>query len=154
MAKRSDGRRRTKRGTTTTEAPAATRTDAVEQRMLAFAEQLGRMIGTIQVKAEGWMDGATLKQQIALVRDGATDLLEQLAAAATTAARTAPKKTPRAATTRGASTGRSGGAVDAAGKKHRKRAVPDPGATIAASQAAKVRTAMTMEKTNRRRGRG
>ncbi len=50
--------------------------------------------------------------------------------------------------------GRSGGAVDAPGKKHRKQAPPDPGATSARSQAGKLRAAMPMAKTNRPRGRG
>jgi hypothetical protein len=47
-----------------------------------------------------------------------------------------------------------GGAVDAPRKKHRKPKPIDPGASLADSQAAKVRTAKTMVKTNRRRGRG
>jgi hypothetical protein len=50
--------------------------------------------------------------------------------------------------------GRSGGVVDAAGKKHRKPMPTDPGANIVDSQAAKMRMAKTMVKTNRRRGRG
>jgi hypothetical protein len=50
--------------------------------------------------------------------------------------------------------GRSGGSVDAPGKTHRKRMPADPEANIADSQAAKMRTAMPMEKTSRRRGRG
>jgi hypothetical protein len=58
-----------------------------------------------------------------------------------------------AATARG-NTGRSGGVVDAPGKKHRKPQPTDPGASLADSQAAKMRTAKTMVKTNRRRGRG
>ena len=53
--------------------------DAMEQRVVAFAEQLGRIAGTVQAKAEGWMDRDTLNKQIASVRDGAADLLEQLA---------------------------------------------------------------------------
>lgn len=53
-----------------------------------------------------------------------------------------------------AAKGRSGGVVDAPGKRHRKQAPADPGAKTANSQAAKMRTAMTMVKTNRRRGRG
>jgi hypothetical protein len=44
--------------------------------------------------------------------------------------------------------------VDAPGKKHRKPMPADPGAYQAASQAAKMRAAKTMVKTNRRRGRG
>jgi hypothetical protein len=50
--------------------------------------------------------------------------------------------------------GRSGGVVDAPGKKHRKQMPSDPGANIADSQAAKMRTATPMAKTDRRRGRG
>lgn len=59
-----------------------------------------------------------------------------------------------AAAARRGNKGRSGGVVDAPGKKHRKAAPADPGANIADSQAAKMRAAMTMTKTNRRRGRG
>jgi hypothetical protein len=44
--------------------------------------------------------------------------------------------------------------VDAPGKRHRKPPPSDPDAIVADSQAAKMRTAMTMVKTNRRRGRG
>lgn len=58
------------------------------------------------------------------------------------------------AATRGGNKGRSGGVVDAPGKKRRKPQPTDPGANIADSQAAKMRTAKTMVKTNRRRGRG
>ncbi len=63
------------------------------------------------------------------------------------------EKKPAAAAARGG-TGRSGGVVDAPGKKHRKPMPTDPGANIADSQAAKMRTAKTMVKTNRLRGRG
>jgi hypothetical protein len=150
MAKRDNGTRRTNGGTMTTTASGATTADAMEQRVLAFAEHLGRMAGTIQAKAEGWMNRETLNKQIASVRDGAADLLEQLAGRATKAA----EKKPAAAATRGGNTGRSGGAVDAPGKKHRKLKPTDPGANLADSQAAKMRMAKTMVKTNRRRGRG
>jgi hypothetical protein len=57
-------------------------TDVMEQRVIAFAEQVGRMVGTIQAKADGWMDRETLNKQIASVRDDATKLLEQLAGGA------------------------------------------------------------------------
>ncbi len=56
--------------------------------------------------------------------------------------------------TTGGTKGRSGGVVDAPGKKHRKPGPPDPGASIVDNQADKLRTAATMAKTNRRRGRG
>jgi hypothetical protein len=59
-----------------------TNADVMEQRLMAFADHLGRMVGTIQAKADGWMDRETLNKQIAGVRDDATRLLEQLAGGA------------------------------------------------------------------------
>lgn len=150
MAKRDNGTKRTNGGTTTTNASGAMTANAMEQRVVAFAEQMGRIAGTVQARAEGWMDRDTLSQQIASVRDGAVDLLEQLAGGGATKA---AKKNPAAAA-RGSNKGRSGGVVDAPGKKHRQPMPTDPGANLADSQAAKMRTAKTMVKTNRRRGRG
>ena len=125
--------------------------DALEQRVLAFAEQLGRIAGTVQAKAAGWMEGDALKKELARVRDGAAELLQHLTANAppqvavsTRTGRPAPRK----------ARGRSGGIVDAPGKKHRPPMSPDPGANRADSQAAKMRAAKTMVKTRRRRGRG
>jgi hypothetical protein len=150
MAKRDNPTKGANGGTTTTtSASGPTTADAMEQRVVAFAERLGRIVGTIQARAEGWMDRETLNRQIASVRDSAAQLLEQLAGDATKAT-----KKPAAAAARGGNKGRSGGVVDAPGKKHRKAAPADPGARIAGSQAAKMRTAMPMVKTNRRRGRG
>ena len=147
MAKRDEGTTRTKRDTTSASVATA---DAMEQGVVAFAEQLGRIAGTIQARAEASMDRELLKKQIASVRDGAADLLEQLAGGSTNAS----KKKPAAAAARGETKGRSGGVVHAPGKKHRKPMPTDPGANIADSQAAKMRTAKTMVKTYRRRGRG
>ena len=148
MAKRDDGTKRVNAGTTT-KAPGATTTDAMEERVVAFAEQLGRIAGTIRTKTEGWMDRERLHKQIASVRDGAAHLLEQLADATK-----APRDNPAAAAARRGNKGRSGGVVDAPGKRHRKRTPTDPDANTADSQAAKMRTARTMEKTNRLRERG
>ena len=150
MAKRNKGSTRPDRATATRTSAAAT---AMEQRVGAFAEQLGRMVGTVQAKAEGWTDREVLSKQLASVRDGATHMLEQLAASMTTATK---KKTTkkRAATAHAANKKRSAGVVDAPGKTHRKRAPAGPTAAIARSQAAKKRTAKTMVKTKRRRGRG
>jgi hypothetical protein len=132
------------------DASGATMGDALEQRVMAFAEELGRSVATLQAKAEGWMDRETLTKQIASVRDGAAELLEQLAGAATKPS----TRVPAAAAPHGNTKARSGGVVDAPGKKHRKPMPADPGAYQAASQAAKMRAAKTMVKTNRRRGRG
>ena len=131
--------------------PGTPRVDGLEQRVLAFAEQLGRIAGTVQAKTAGWMDGDALKRELARVRDGAAELLQQLTADApppvavgTGSGGPAPTKTR----------GRSGGIVDAPGKKHRRPMPTDPGANRADSQAAKMRDAKTMVKTFRRRGRG
>jgi hypothetical protein len=126
------------------------RADVLEERVMAFAEQLGRIAGTVQAKTAGWMDGDALKKELARVRDGAADLLQQLTADAPAAAENRP--TGGAAPRR--SRGRSGGIVDAPGKKHRPPMPADPGANRADSQAAKMRAAKTMVKTSRHRGRG
>ena len=148
MTKRKSGTSHASRETTTSNASSETRADPIEQRLVAFAEQLGRMVGTIQARAEGWMDRETLNQQIASVRDGAANLLEQLADA------TKATKTSATVAARGGNKGRSGGTVDAPGKRHRKPTPNDSDANVVRSQANKLRTAKTMEKTPRRRGRG
>jgi len=136
---------------TAASAQSATAADAMEQRVIAFAEQVGRMVGTIQAKADGWLDGEALPRQIATIRDEATHLLDQLTGGAKKATKRA---TAAAAAARQAGKGRSGGVVDAPGKKHRKTAPADPQAKTARSQADKMRMAKTMVKTHRRRGRG
>ena len=150
MAKRDNASRRTNRVTTAAKASGPTTTDTMEERVVAFAEQLGRIAGTVHAKAEGWMDRETLSTQIAGVRDAAADLLERLARGATMGS----AETPPRAVARHDSRGRSGSVVDAPGKRHRPPMKSDPGANVADSQAAKMRTAKTMVKTNRRRGRG
>jgi len=165
-----------KRTKTTTREQAGSTADSMEQRMLAFAEQIGRIAGTMQAKAEGWLDRDALNTQIASIRDGATDMLKQLgattraAAASATAAenarparsnsqgrqaKAASKRTTAAgpkrqgggkqpATKRARAAGartegggsrkseaapRSGGRVDAPGKKHRGPMPDEGGAT-------------------------
>ena len=109
------------------------RADVLEERVVAFAEQLGRIAGTVQAKTPGWMDGDALKKELARVRDGAADLLQQLTADAQEVGENRP--TAGAAPRR--SRGRSGGIVDAPGKKHRPPMPTDRGANRADSQAAK-----------------
>jgi len=147
MTKREIRRRLTNRETATSGASGATTADAIEQHVVAFAEQLGRMAGTIHAKAEGWLDRETLNKQIVSVRDGAAHLLEQLADA------TKATKAP-AAVAASAGNGRSGGTVDAAGKRHRTPTRNSHSVNVALSQADKLRTAKPMKKTNRLRGRG
>lgn len=158
-----------KRKQTTTPEQSASTADSMEQRMLAFAEQIGRVAGTMQAKAEGWLDREALNTQIASIRDGAADLLKQLgattrgaAAAATAGARGSAsnssggqaKASPKRSATQGpkrqaggkqpatkreqsagggsakaAAAARSGGRVDAPGKKHRGPMPSEGGAT-------------------------
>jgi hypothetical protein len=96
------------------------------------------------------MDSDALNKELARVRDGATELLQQLTADAPVVAVSTPTGNPAP----GRSRGRSGGIVDAPGKKHRPPMPIDRGANRADSQAAKMRAAKTMVKTSRRRGRG
>jgi hypothetical protein len=149
-------------------------TQSKEQRLVAFAEQLGWLAGTIQGKAEGWLNNETLTAQISKVRDGASALLEQLRPAQTAGsarpsggnassdgggAKAKPETRAKGADTsedagntrislkgkvaskvrasatsgrvsaKSGSKGRSGGAVDAPGKKHRKPMPSESGAT-------------------------
>ena len=104
----------------------------LERQVLAFAEQLGYVAGSIESKAEGWMDREKLSRQVASVRDGAKQLLDQLATgvASRVRRRSAPKKPVRKA--------RSGGTVDAPGKKHRKPAPAGPPAAAARTRNTRV----------------
>jgi hypothetical protein len=134
--------------------------DTVEQQVVAFAEQLGRIVGTVQAKAEGWLDRDALNEQITHVRDSASALLEQLGAqkitklqTATTSKRTAGTTVAPAAGNRG----RSGGVVDAPGKKHRKPTANVARANVSArANAADAGRVAKMKAANasHRRGRG
>jgi hypothetical protein len=116
----------------------------MEEQVAVFAEQLGRILGTVQGKAEGWLEHQTLLDQLTNVRDSAARLLEQLTGGSQTASakKSAPKKTS-ARTIKG----RSGGVVDAPGKRHRKP-VPSTGGRVDDSRIAKVKIA----KESKRRG--
>lgn len=148
MPQRRTDTTRTTSNTITTDGAPATTADAIEERVIAFAEQLGRIVGTVQAKAEGWLDPEELKKQIGGVREHATDLLEHL----TPKTPNTPAKKPAAAPRR--ASGRSGGIVDAPGKKHRKPMPSDPDAKNAARQASRLPGATATVKANRRRGRG
>ena len=160
MAKRDSGGKRTNTAAAPTTPQPAASTDAMEQRVVAFAEQLGRIVGTVQAKAEGWMDRDALNNQIAGVRDGAAELLAQLSDGVTnltgsttkTTAATAP--TNSAAKTSKSSKGRSGTVVDAPGKKHRKPAPRDTRAIAADAKAQNMRGSQASMKTSKNRGRG
>lgn len=152
MAKRdSVGKQTNTTAATSTEA--STTSDAMEQRVVAFAEQLGRIVGTVQAKTEGWMDRDALSKQIAGVRDSAAELLDQLADGVTNMTKAAKKAAAGTAPTT-ASQGRSGGIVDARGKKHRKPVPADPRTVAADAKRASMRSSQASMKTMKRRGRG
>ena len=150
MRRRSPNANQRNSSTSPTSSPATPGVDGLEGQVLAFADELGRIARALHAKTAGWMHGNSLKTQLTRVRDGAADLLQQLTAGAPAVAENS--FTGGAAIRR--SRGRSGGIVDAPGKKHRAPMPTDPGANRADSQAAKMRAAKTMVKTSRRRGRG
>ncbi len=152
MVKRDIGAKRTNTRTVDrgSVAASASSADTLEQKVVAFAEQLGRVVGTVQAKTEGWMDREALNKQMASIRDGAAALLEQVADKATGGS----TQKPADATAKRASQGRSGSVVDAPGKKHRKPMPSDARATAADTQASKMRASKPMVKTARLRGRG
>ena len=113
----------------------STSAGTLERQVLAFAEQLGYVAGSLQSRAEGLADRERLSRQVTGVRDSAKRLLEQLASGVASRVRRAPapKRPVRKA--------RSGGTVDAPGKKHRKPAPPGPAAAPERAQNARVRAA-------------
>lgn len=46
--------------------------DDVEQKVVALAEQLGWFLGTVQAKADGWLDRTALRKEVRRIR-GAVD---------------------------------------------------------------------------------
>jgi len=126
-----------KRKSTPAASPAPQNESIVEQRVVQFAEQMGRILGTVRAEAEGLVDVQALSSQLASIRDAAADLLTHIgggeagapaAVAAVPAVPAAPAKTRR-----------SRGAVDAPGKRHRKPAPSVRGAKHSDTRIAKSR---------------
>jgi len=96
---------------------------SVEPMVLALAEQLGTFLGRVQAKADGWLENDALREQVGQIRDGAANLLKHVnsaSAAARNAVMKPAAKKSKVKLAAGAAKGRSGGAVDAPGKRHRK----------------------------------
>lgn len=91
----------------------------VEPMVIALAEQLGSFLGRVQKKADGWLENEALRQQVSQIRDGAADLLKQVGKAGG-AARKSAATPARKSKAKAAQKARSGGMVDAPGKRHRK----------------------------------
>ena len=96
--------------------------DTVEPMVIALAEQLATFLGRVQAKAEGWLENEELRRQVTQIRDGATQLLNRVNSAAAEARKSVAKAMPakKAKATAASAKGRSGGTVDAPGKRHRK----------------------------------
>jgi hypothetical protein len=100
------------------EAPKAT--SDVERKLVAMAEQLGVFVGTVQAKADGWLDRDTLVKEVGRIRDVAVDLLDHVKRGSRMAREAAatPAVVPPARASRGP--------VDAPGKRHRKPPPQEP----------------------------
>ena len=90
------------------------RRDLIEQRLVAFADQLGVFIGTVRAKGESSLDRIVLTTELGRIRDSAVDLLADL-----TRDDASQRKTPVIPTAATVAR-RSRGPVDAPGKRHRK----------------------------------
>ena len=63
----------------------------VESRAIKLAEQIGWLAGTVQYQAETWMDNETLKQQMTMIRDRASTILDQVNRAGSAAGESAAR---------------------------------------------------------------
>ena len=91
-----------------------TTNDPIELEVVAFAKQLGWLVGAAQANTEGWLDRTALSKEIGRIRDSAASLLKQVNREGTLLRKTAAKQTATS------NTRRSRGPVDAPGKRHRK----------------------------------
>ena len=113
-----------------TQAVAKTAPEGVEPLVVALAGQLGALLGRIRGRADGLLENDIVRQQVSQIRDGATQLMERVNSAGSSVAKSATgllpakkaakkaKKAKKSAASR--SKGRSGGVVDAPGKRHRR----------------------------------
>ena len=128
---------------------AAGKEKTVEERVVVFAEQLGRLIGTVESKTGRWInqDQKAFRDQLTQLRDGAAELLSHLGGALS-AGRDAAKRQKKQS--KATPVGRSGGTVDAPGKTHRKMAKGTRGAKHSDERISKIKAAKTMRRSQRR----
>ncbi|HZR23472.1 MAG TPA: hypothetical protein VFA59_07800 [Vicinamibacterales bacterium] len=107
----------------------------IEQRVVAFAEQLGWLVGAAQAKTEGWLEQAQMRDQLTRIRDAASDLLKQLPKLPSTESKppSTAKKTASAAAPVTVD------AVHAPGKRHRKPVPSRRGVKHSNQQVAKAK---------------
>lgn len=112
------------------------------EQVIALAEQLGRIAGTIQGTAESSVDRRKLADQLARVRDGASRMLEGL-----NGGDVKRRKAPKAKKVKGASPATTRQAADLAhapGKRRRKPAPTMRGVKKSDERIPKLRTAQAV----------
>jgi hypothetical protein len=122
------------------EPPAAASVSAVEEKVMDFAEDLGRLLGTAQQKASAWLtQREAITRQLESIRDTATQLLRQFGAQQAAAAGAGRKRGRPAGSGRGP--GRPpGSGVTKKAKGSRRRGRP-AGRTMSAEAREKIRQA-------------
>jgi len=106
------------------------------EQAIALAEQLGRIAGTIEGTAEGWMNRQTLTDQLTRVRDGASQMLAGLASGVTKG-----RKASKAKSAKPAAAVRQTDPSHAPGKRRRKPAPTMKGVKKSDERIPKMRTA-------------
>jgi hypothetical protein len=77
--------------------------ETVESKVVALAEQLGWFLGTVKGKADGLLASDAVRQEVARIRDGATELMEYVNRAGASAQQAAAGATKTALDTAGSS---------------------------------------------------
>ena len=114
--------------------------DSLEDRVVAFAEQVGWIVGASQAKAEGWLDRAHLTEQLTRIRDSASQLLNQLQPKSEK--KTKPTAPPPSI---------AADLAHAPGKRHRKPTASRRGVKHSDQTIAKTKIATTMRSRGRSR---
>jgi hypothetical protein len=140
--------------------PTNTAADAIEQRVLVLAEQLGRLVGAAKARSDGWLDRQALNEQLTRIRDGAAGLLGHLGPTPSStspavtrrpaAKKATAKPSPRAAAPAArVAAAKSRGKVDAPGKKHRKAPAPTRGVKHSDQTISKLKAASQPKRARR-----
>jgi hypothetical protein len=115
-------------------ARAVRRSTSTEARVEAFAEDLGRLLGTARAKAEGWLgQRKAIAKHLEDVRDTAAQLLSQLTGGGTSGGR----RRGRPAPARGVRTAKRGPGRPAGTVRKKRTMSAEARARIAAAQKAR-----------------
>src|SRR5579862_8073760 len=113
--------------------PSHAESNTIEDRVVAFAHQLGWIVGTAQARTEGWLERTRLSEELTRIRDEASSLLSYLQSGSR----------EDAAKHRTAAENRSTAAdpAHAPGKRHRKPLPSQRGVKHSNQQVAKAKRA-------------